>query len=386
LADLHESYADDIGEMESDVNPVVIAEKLQPCVDAVSSWAESKNLRLAADKSHITLFTPWTKEVNVHPQVTINGSVIPLKKSVKWLGVTVDSLWCMKYQSDDLCKRCTQRLPMMKAVRDSSWGFDKNTLLLTYNTFIKPVFSYAPVIWVPNTSKSNIARLQKIQNRALRYVTGCHQAASEDHLHQETGVLPVADRLDVLCTQYLASAMRRDHPSHETVLIPSGPRRMKETLQSRYMHAVEPYLYDKVIMEASYKRILSDIHMATVSAAISRPGPNRVLGCRPPAVSSSEKRLPRSWGTTLSHLRSDFCSKTKFYQFFIKKVNDDLCPECQTEAQSVNHLFRCPALPTSLRPIDLWKNPITVANFLRGFPSFAALPAPPVPPPPDPPP
>jgi hypothetical protein len=181
----------------------------------------------------------------------------------------------------------------------------------------------------------------------------------------------------MLCAQFLASTMRQDHPSHETVLLPSGPRRMKETLSSHYMHVVELYLQDGVIKEITNKKTLDAIHSSAVAAAISKQSPNRLLQGHPPAISASKIKLPLPVCCTLSQLRDDQCCNLKTYLFFITKANEDLCTECQREAHSVNHLFCCPAYPTSLKPIDLWKNPLSVARFLKTTPSFSDLPLPP---------
>jgi hypothetical protein len=269
----------------------------------------------------------------------IDGTIILLNKYPKRLGINFDPLWCFNNQAAELIKSSSKRLPMMKAVRSSSWGFDKETLILTYNTFVKPVFSYAPVIWVPNTKKTNMQHMQRVQNSGMHLITGCHLASSEDLLHYETGLLPVADGLDMLCTQYLASAMQNDHPSHKTVTRPSGPRRVKETLQSKYMRTVQPYLSDGVIKEIMYKKTLNAIHTSAVSAVISKQTPNKVLQCHPPAISASESKLSQALLCTLCQLCDNRCDRLKTYLFWIKKANDDLCPECQTESHSTNHLF-----------------------------------------------
>ena len=73
------------------------------------------------------------------------------------------------------------------------------------------------------------------------------------------------------------------------------------------------------------------------------------------------------------------------YQKFIGKIQDDTCPACSLDAQSVKHLFDCPAKPTTLSELDLWENPREVAHFLRTLPEFADLPPPEPPPPPQPP-
>jgi hypothetical protein len=110
----------------------------------------------------------------------------------------------------------------MNALDGTDWGNDKETLLFTYNATIKPTLTFTALIWAPNTKKVHRDKLQKVQNKGLRIVTGCHKATSIDHLHSETQVLPVSDDLDMICTQFLASVMRPAHPSHERVLRPSG--------------------------------------------------------------------------------------------------------------------------------------------------------------------
>jgi hypothetical protein len=63
-------------------------------------------------------------------------------------------------------------------------------------------------------SPSSISKLQTIQNSALRIATGSLQMASASHQHSEAEVLP---HLSLLCSQYLASALRPHHPSHPIV-------------------------------------------------------------------------------------------------------------------------------------------------------------------------
>jgi hypothetical protein len=45
--------------------------------------------------------------------------------------------------------------------------------------------SYVAVVWYLNSKPSNIEKLQFILNLAMRLITGCHKAASIDHLLTE---------------------------------------------------------------------------------------------------------------------------------------------------------------------------------------------------------
>ena len=41
------------------------------------------------------------------------------------------------------------------------------------------------------------------------------------------------------------------------------------------------------------------------------------------------------------------------------------CPLCKSHDHDTNHLFSCTALPTQLEPINLWDDPVAVAELLQ---------------------
>jgi hypothetical protein len=183
VAEIDESYADDISQLESDPKPDVLSGNFNNSVQTSAESAKTKNLVLAPEKSQVTLFTPWTKEVIAVPQVFIDGVPVPLNKKPKPLGVTFDPLFNFGENADDYKGKVDKCVPVMSALGRTSWGDDKETLLFTFNALMKPTLTYCAPIWAPNTKKSNRKKLQLVQNKALRIVTRCHRATSVDHLH-----------------------------------------------------------------------------------------------------------------------------------------------------------------------------------------------------------
>ena len=162
-------------------------------------------------------------------------------------------------------------------------------------------------------------------------------------------------------------------------------RTCKETLRSKVLHMVEPYLNDDgVIDPASYQAVKKSLHTDVASDVIDSSGPDRVLQARPPLVHPSEKYLPRLTSTTMNQLRSGHCVRLKSYLFRLGRVDDDLCPECGLAPHTTDHLFDCPSYPTSLVADDLWEKPWDTAAFLQTLPSFNFFPCPGPPPPPPP--
>ena len=361
-------------------------------LEKVSAWAEAHELNIAPHKSTVTLFSPNTHEYGYDPQVVLDGSVIATDQHPTILGLTLDPLFTFSQHARKLAVECAHRLRVLKAVAGTSWGQDQETLLLTYKALIRSKIDFAAPTWTANVSRSSLERLQAIQNAALRLATGCHKMASVEHLHAESSLLPVADHLQMLSAQFLASALRPGHPSHEVVLEPKGPRDMKETLHSGFVSDVAPYLVDGIIPPGEYGTAKKGLHTSFVNKAREAAGNNPLLQSKPPVVHTSSSSLPRAYQCTLSRLRSGFCSSLRAYQHRIGTSPSPTCPLCNAEDQTVPHLFACPAAPTDLLVAHLWSRPRDVARFLSAHPSFTFLPplpplVPPAPrPPPHPPP
>ena len=373
------SYADDFHGAVSSTSPADIATSLAAAGEQLSSQASDIGLSLSAPKSTVTLFTPWTAQYGRLPPVSIDGAVIPQENKPKLLGVTFDPTLSFSAHAMAMVRKSSPRINVIRAVANSTFGCDKECLTATYKAILRPFFDYAAPIVFPFYSQASLNRLQLVQNRALRLVTGAHKLSSVEHLHAETLILPVEPHQLLLTAQFLARALEPGHVSHETVLLPPGPRQMKPTLRQKVGHLVEPHLRDGVLVRGSFPAVKNLIHTQVVSETISSYAPNRVLGTRPPPISPSESRLPRQIRTTLSQLRSGHCARLADCQFRIGMAASNECPDCNSPA-SVSHVFECPSNPTNLTTRDLWDNPCAVANFLRGTNAFSHLPAVPTPP------
>ena len=68
-------------------------------------------------------------------------------------------------------------------------GQQKKTLLMTYKAFGRSIANYAAPVWNINASETNIGKIQRAQNEALRIITGSHKMSCIDHIHSGTKML-----------------------------------------------------------------------------------------------------------------------------------------------------------------------------------------------------
>ena len=81
-------------------------------------------------------------------------------------------------------------------------------------------------------------------------------------------------------------------------------------------------------------------------------------------VAEEEKLLPRRLCSTLSQLRSGYCSSLSSFLHRVNRALDALCPSRRGAPHTLAYLFSCPSHPTALVLRDLWDRPGLAADFI----------------------
>ena len=126
----------------------------------VSIYLKENSLLISAPKSTVTLFNPDTHQFQTYQYITLEDTQPPLERSPKILGVIMDPSLSFHKHCNYVSDRIDKRYNMLKLLAASSWGQDKETLLLTYNALGKYIASYAAPVWITNASDSSFKKIQ----------------------------------------------------------------------------------------------------------------------------------------------------------------------------------------------------------------------------------
>ena len=81
----------------------------------------------------------------------------------------------------------------MRKLTGTNWGANASTLKTLYQGAVRPVLEYASSAW-SSTAKTNLATLDKVQNQALRIVTGAMKTTPIAAMESTTNVQPLNKR------------------------------------------------------------------------------------------------------------------------------------------------------------------------------------------------
>ena len=108
-------------------------------------------------------------------------------------------------------------------------------------------------------------------------------------------------------------------------------------------------------------------HTTSVENYLNSQEDNELISSKPPVINPEDESLPRGIHCTLAQLGDD---KSPFLYSYLNKIDPQnhpspLCPLCKTDIQYTKQLFSCIYIKTHLKPLDLWNEPVVVAELLQ---------------------
>ena len=341
--------------------------------------------------------TTRPRRLPIHMNLKINNTNIPTVKHPKVLGLTFDPKLNFAKHIEITKDKASKTINLLKSLSATSWGKQKETLLTTYKTLTRPVIEYANTVWSPIASDTNIGKLQIVQNNALRTVTGCTRDTNQQHLHEETKVLPIEKHLILHASQLRQKSQLPSHPlnkftkpfkskrllhhhhhyrfrvrfsMHARGWTSKPKRLLKPTIFNNTNYTLNHDISDNSANTETIRSNMKLIHSEIVSNYLDKErSKNKVLNAFAPEINKSELSLSRKSRRRLAQLRTNKSPFLFSYLHNIDKSNhpSPICPLCKSLDHTTNHLFSCSNLPTKLTTLDLWNDPVSVSALLEAW-------------------
>ena len=180
-------FADDILSMATGKDQQECCEKLQADLTSIDAWATKWKMGLNAKK---TVCLTVTRQAEPVIYLNINGEIITEVSAHKHLGLTLEKDLKWREHVRNITSRAEHRLAILKSYSNR---FSRETLLLLYTVYIRPILEYANVVWC-NTTMAENERLEDINRSGLRTAMGAKLGTSHAFLYDETCVDTLARR------------------------------------------------------------------------------------------------------------------------------------------------------------------------------------------------
>ena len=192
-------YADDTTLSTSAVvsDLPAIQQRLQDDINNIADWTSNNKMVLNASKTKSLLVTGKRlekKAPDTNLKLSCKGSEIEQITSQKLLGVKLDNHLSFTEHIDDICKKVSQRIAVLKKIKRNLPLAERK---LYFNALIKPIMLYGSCTWC-TASEENVNRVSKLQKRAARVILDADIGERSELLFRQLDWLPLKEELIII--------------------------------------------------------------------------------------------------------------------------------------------------------------------------------------------
>lgn len=196
-------FADDTAIWKSGKNLKYLEKKIQKAIKDINRWCNNWGFKISIEKTKVIVFT---RKKNKNIKIKLGSEILKNENKIKFLGIILDNKLTWRDHIQQIIDKCKKRINLMRCIAGNSWGASKKTLCYIYKALIRSRIDYGCEVYEA-ANKSNLKKLEIIQNQCLRICTGAIKSTTTNTLEVDCGVMPLDIRrikLQIrLMTQYI---------------------------------------------------------------------------------------------------------------------------------------------------------------------------------------
>ena len=265
-------FADDSAIWKSGRNIKFITIQLQNQLDNIAKWCDKWGLKINTKKTQDLIITHKNLKTKDTPLLHLQKQELKIVDSAKFLGLTFDKRLNWKTHIENIIKKTTPALNLLRSIVSHTWGASKTVLLTLYKSLVRSRISYGSELFYSAT-KQHLEKLDTIQYKALKIVCKAAHSTSLLALQNECGDPPLyIQRLKTLARHITRLQIVKDNPAQNVA---------EDSWENYYLTSDSPTIFkqlenflpdiakfnDKSILPNTppwqYTPIFTDTHLST---------------------------------------------------------------------------------------------------------------------------
>ena len=224
-------YADDLVLWCKEEYATTATYRINQALGRLHEWSEKWCVKINKEKSSTSLFTLSPKAKA--GKITLGETTLQTEEEVTYLGVTFDKRLTWKAHIEKAEAKARRKLAIMRKLAGTSWGANEKILKQVYQGTVRPHLEYSSTAW-STAAPSHLKTLDKVQNQALRLITGAMSTTPIETMEKTTNIQPLADRRDAkILVQAEKLKSLQEHPMRNRM---NKPTRSRLKSRSSFIH------------------------------------------------------------------------------------------------------------------------------------------------------
>ena len=213
------SYADDSQLLVKSKNKSDLEMKLKTAISTAQSWYTKNSMLNNTGKTELIIFHPKDKNDEISIEIMDEGEKITLKskENIKILGLYIDNELKWTKQVKTVKKKS---MNTTRRVHRINYFLPKNLRMILYHALISPQFDFGDIFY-GGCNEKDARSLQRVQNFAVKSITGNRKFDSATKSFQETKLLNLKTRRKVHESVFAHKALQMKSAQNTTKIYQS---------------------------------------------------------------------------------------------------------------------------------------------------------------------
>ncbi|CAH2088263.1 unnamed protein product [Euphydryas editha] len=221
-------FADDIVFYSSNYNLEIAIDNMnQSLFQLLQYYNDRLHLKINPSKSSVMFFGNETSNSNI----IYNNEIINRVTSKKFLGIILDPKLTFEEHIKYISKNAHTGLNVIRSLCGVTWGADPKILSILYKSIVRSHLDYSSLAYM---NSSHVNKLDILQNKALRIISGAMCSTPIRAMEVETKVMPLILRRILLAERYCLKLIASNNTQIISKIVPyidRTPRRSLTTAQ-----------------------------------------------------------------------------------------------------------------------------------------------------------
>ena len=309
-------------------------------LQALHEWSERWLVTFSPPKTQ-SLIVSNKSDYNKNPPLTLNQSVIAEVTEHKHLGIVLERNLKWNSQIDSTVTKAMKRLDIIQSFK---FKLCRSALERFYRSFVLPLLEYGDIVW-SGSQEYEIIKLDAVQNRAMRIVTGATEKSNINNMYEDLGWQSLRQRREIHCLKWMYRIVHKHCPSYLSDVIPPtvGERQRYNLRGNHDLSTIQAttQTYSKSFFPSTI-RLWNTLPLAARESSTCQAFYNHLLNLdsykprdKYPWYGAGERRL------NITHTRIRLgCSALKAQLHYNLRVEDSpYCNYCPTMEEDPYHFF-----------------------------------------------
>jgi len=183
-----------VGELENTANTEL---------KKISTWARENKVRFNDKKSQTMLMTRRKRKEREDLEVYLNNKPLRQVKTMKYLGITIDSKLTFREHITQVTKKCWRIIFALSRSAKLNWGLEHKALKTLYTGGIQPLLLYGALVRAETIDKTSYRKkLTRVQRLINIKIAKAYRTVLNEALCIITGVIPIHIKIKEMAEHY----------------------------------------------------------------------------------------------------------------------------------------------------------------------------------------